>query len=47
MYKKGLGVSQNDAEAARWYQMGAAGGNGGTQYNKGVEYWNGDEVEQK
>ena len=21
-------------------------GNGGTQYNKGVEYWNGDEVEQ-
>ena len=36
MYEKGLGVSQNYAEAAKWYRLAADKGFGGAQNNLGV-----------
>ena len=40
----GEGVSEDDAEAARWYRMAAEQGDAGAQYNLGVRYANGEGV---
>ena len=41
MYEHGLGVSQNYAEAMKWYRIAADKGFGGAQNNLGVMYVNG------
>ena len=38
MYDKGLGVTQNYAEALKWYHLAAAQGVSYAQYNLGVMY---------
>ena len=38
MYEGGLGVTQNYAEAAKWYRAAAAQGDARAQYNLGVMY---------
>ncbi len=38
MYRKGLGVPRNDAEAAKWYRKAADQGDASAQYNIGVMY---------
>jgi len=44
MYDNGRGVSEDDAEAVRWFRLAAEQGNGSAQYNLGVMYINGDGV---
>ena len=44
MYDEGRGVSQNDAEAVRWYQLAADQGDADAQYNLGCMYALGDGV---
>ncbi len=38
MYKKGLGVPQDDAEAVKWYRKAAEQGHADAQYTLGVMY---------
>jgi TPR repeat protein len=38
IYRKGKGVAQNDAEAAKWYRKAAEQGHVKAQYNLGVSY---------
>ena len=38
MYSHGLGVSQDYAEAVRWYRLAAEQGNADAQYNLGLMY---------
>jgi TPR repeat protein len=45
-YDQGLGVSQNDAQAVKWYRKAAKQGNADAQYNLGWMYANGLGVEQ-
>ena len=44
MYRKGQGVPQDDAEAARWYRKSAEQGYANAQYNLGVMYAKGQGV---
>ena len=44
MYRKGLGVLQNDKTAVKWYTLAAEQGNTNAQYNLGVMYYNGEGV---
>ena len=44
MYDHGEGVSENDAEAVKWYRKAADQGLARGQYNLGVMYYNGDGV---
>src|SRR2546425_1106147 len=46
MYHEGRGVSQDDAEAAKWYRQAAAQGHAGAQYSLGVMYYYGQGVPQ-
>lgn len=46
MYNIGIGVTQDFAEAARWYHMAAERGDANAQHNLGVMYDNGDGVNQ-
>ena len=46
MYDTGEGVPQDDAEAVRWYRLGAEQGNVSAQNNLGVMYVNGKGVPQ-
>lgn len=41
MYSQGLGVAQNDVQAAHWYRRAADQGHAGAQYNLGTLYFNG------
>ncbi len=41
MYKYGMGVAQNDAEAAKWFRKAADQGNAYAQSSLGVSYANG------
>jgi TPR repeat protein len=41
MYENGLGVPQDDAEAARWYAAAAEKGLPIAQNNLGIRYYNG------
>jgi len=41
MYRSGLGVPKNDAEAARWYRKAAEQGNAGAQRSLGLMYLSG------
>ena len=43
-YSVGQGVSQDYAEAVRWYRLAAGQGNATAQYNLGVRYDNGEGV---
>ena len=45
-YDEGLGVSEDDAEAVRWYRLAAGQGHSTAQYNLGVMYANGRGVPQ-
>jgi TPR repeat protein len=45
-YAKGLGVTQNWTEAARWYRKAADAGHGGAAVNLGLCYQNGNGVPQ-
>ena len=45
LHDKGLGVSQSDAEALRWYTRAAEQGDARAQYNLGLMYLNGQGVE--
>ena len=44
MYANGVGVSEDYAEAARWYRLAAEQGDASAQYNLGLMYANGDGV---
>src|SRR5437870_9421723 len=44
MYHEGRGVSQDDAEAAKWYRQAAAQGYADAQFNLGVMYDEGQGV---
>jgi len=44
MYDNGEGVSENDAEAIKWYQKAAEQGDADAQSNLGVMYANGEGV---
>lgn len=44
MYDSGDGVSEDDAEAAKWYQQAADQGHVSAQFNLGVMYANGEGV---
>ena len=44
MYANGEGVTQDDAEAVRWYRQAAEQGRASAQNNLGVMYANGDGV---
>ncbi len=46
MYQNGKGVTQNDAEALKWYRLAADQGNAFAQGNLGWMYHNGDGVSQ-
>jgi uncharacterized protein len=46
MYKRGDGVTQDDAEALKWYRKAAEQGDAVAQYNLGVSYYNGEGVLQ-
>jgi hypothetical protein len=41
MYRQGLGVTQDDREAIRWYRLSAVQGNADAQFNLGAMYDNG------
>ena len=44
MYVNGLGVPQDDAEAARWFRLAADQGHAGAQFNLGFSYDRGEGV---
>ena len=44
MYANGEGVSEDDAEAVKWYRLAADQGNAIAQFNLGVMYANGEGV---
>ncbi|MGB2118981.1 MAG: tetratricopeptide repeat protein [Porticoccaceae bacterium] len=44
MYEFGNGVSENDAEAVKWYKKAADQGHADAQFNLGVMYGNGEGV---
>ena len=46
MYKKGLGVAQNDAEAVKWWRLAAAQGVAAAQYNLALTYEKGQGTAQ-
>jgi hypothetical protein len=46
LYQKGLGVTQNNAVALKWYRKAAAQGNGLAKLSLGVMYANGDGVKK-
>lgn len=46
MYDIGRGITQDNAEAARWYKRAAAQGSASAQYNLGVMHTNGEGVIQ-
>ncbi len=46
MYRNGLGVPQDEAEAVGWWRKAAEQGNTKAQYNLGVMYGNGEGVPQ-
>jgi len=46
MYSSGLGVPQNNAEAAKWFRLAADQGHASAQNNLGILYWNGISVPQ-
>jgi TPR repeat protein len=46
MYRIGRGVTQDDAEAVRWYSLAAEQGHAAAQYHLGNMYVNGDGVTQ-
>ena len=46
MYATGRGVTQDYAEAVRWYRLAAGQGDADAQYNLGVMYANGRGVSQ-
>ncbi len=46
MYFEGLGVPQDDVEAARWYRLAADQGHATAQFNLGVMYFKGEGVPQ-
>ena len=46
LYEHGEGVTQDKAEAARWYLKAAEQGNGDAQLSIGMMYDSGDGVEQ-
>ena len=46
MYRDGQGVSQDDAEAVRWFRLAADQGYADAQYNLGLMYVNGQGVLQ-
>jgi TPR repeat protein len=46
LYDEGVGVPQNYADAAKWYQKAADQGMAGTQYSLGILYIKGDGVPQ-
>ncbi len=41
MHVTGLGVPQDDAEAAKWFRKAAEQGVAGAQYNLGIVYYKG------
>jgi TPR repeat protein len=45
-YASGQGVTEDDAEAVRWYRLAAEQGNAGAQWSLGTMYENGDGVEE-
>ncbi len=46
MYRDGLGVSQNDDEAFKWFRLAAEQGNEAAQTNLGAMYYQGHGVGQ-
>ena len=44
MYDSGRGITEDDAEAVRWYRLSAEQGHVGAQYNLGVMYASGEGV---
>ena len=46
MYANGQGVTQDYAEALKWYRKAADRGNAGAQYNLGITHYNGRGVPQ-
>ena len=44
LYRKGRGVSQDDAQARQWYTKAAAQGQAKAQFNLGTLYFNGEGV---
>ncbi|MCL5123647.1 MAG: AAA family ATPase [Deltaproteobacteria bacterium] len=46
MYKNGLGVTQNDAQAVKWYRFAADQGYSEAQFNLGLMYENGQGLQQ-
>ena len=46
MYANGLGVTQDYAEAVRWYRLAADQGDADAQYNLGMSYNNGEGLPQ-
>jgi TPR repeat protein len=45
MYRRGLGVDKDLAEAVRWYRMSAKQGHAHAQFNLAAAYFNGDGVQ--
>jgi TPR repeat protein len=46
MYEQGIGVEQDDEEAAKWFRMAAVQGNAEAQRKMGLMYEQGIGVEQ-
>ena len=46
MYRKGLGVPQDDKSAVKWLRLSAEQGDSGAQFNLGNMYQNGDHFKQ-
>lgn len=46
MYRKGLGVPEDDAKAAIWFRKAAEQDDAGAQYNLGAMYFNGQGILQ-
>ena len=44
MYETGLGVSENDKKAVKWYRLAAEQGHAAAQYSLGVMYQTGEGV---
>ena len=46
MFDEGIGVSENDIEAVKWYRKAAEQGLPVAQHNLGMMYYNGEGVEE-
>ena len=46
MYRKGLGVPQDDKTAVKWWKLAAEQGDVGAQHNLGVMYYKGQGIPQ-